>query len=121
MMRMKTAKTTGLSQMNGSAGGGAGGEWEVRPGGMLVQKRSPDSDRTSIPPPTIRVKVKYGSTHHEINISSQATFGKLFSLLFFDLVKKFKIFVLYCFCNNPDGSLGFVTVVAVQNLDVYSS
>ncbi|KAG6746424.1 hypothetical protein POTOM_050964 [Populus tomentosa] len=93
MMRMKTAKTTGLSQMNGgSAGGGAGGEWEVRPGGMLVQKRSPDSDRTSIPPPTIRVKVKYGSTHHEINISSQATF---------------------------DGSLGFVTVVAVQNLDVH--
>lgn len=82
MMRMKTAKTTGLSQMNGgSAGGGAGGEWEVRPGGMLVQKRSPDSDRTSIPPPTIRVKVKYGSTHHEINISSQATFGELKKML----------------------------------------
>lgn len=81
-MRMKTAKTTGLSQMNGgSAGGGAGGEWEVRPGGMLVQKRSPDSDRTSIPPPTIRVKVKYGSTHHEINISSQATFGELKKML----------------------------------------
>ncbi|KAB5525414.1 hypothetical protein DKX38_023163 [Salix brachista] len=84
MMRMKTAKTTGLSQMNGgSAGGGAaaGGEWEVRPGGMLVQKRSPDSDRASIPPPTIRVKVKYGSTHHEINISSQATFGELKKML----------------------------------------
>ncbi|KAJ6676184.1 BCL2-ASSOCIATED ATHANOGENE [Salix viminalis] len=84
MMRMKTAKTTGLTQMNGgSAGGGAaaGGEWEVRPGGMLVQKRSPDSDRTSIPPPTIRVKVKYGSTHHEINISSQATFGELKKML----------------------------------------
>ncbi|CAK7337167.1 unnamed protein product [Dovyalis caffra] len=86
MMRMKTAKTTGLSPMNGgSAGGGggpgAGGEWEVRPGGMLVQKRNPDSDRNSIPPPTIRVKVKYGSTSHEISISSQATFGELKKML----------------------------------------
>lgn len=79
-MRMKT-KTTGMSQMNGgSAGGGAESttsEWELRPGGMLVQKRS-DSDQNSIPPPTIRVRVKYGSTHHEINISSQASFGKLY-------------------------------------------
>lgn len=81
MMKMKT-KTTGLSQMKGSSAvGDAGGEprpmdWELRPGGMLVQKRTPDSDRESTPPPTIRVKVKYGSNYHEISISSQATFGK---------------------------------------------
>ncbi|KAJ6883111.1 BAG family molecular chaperone regulator 1-like [Populus alba x Populus x berolinensis] len=81
MMKMKTAKaTTGLSHMNGGSAGG-GGELEVRPGGMLVQKRDPDSDRTSIPPPTIRIKVKYGSTYHEINISSQATFGELKKML----------------------------------------
>ncbi|KAB5532402.1 hypothetical protein DKX38_019072 [Salix brachista] len=81
MMKMKTAKaTTGLSQMNGGSAGG-GGELEVRPGGMLVQKRDPDSDRTSVPPPTIRIKVKYGSTNHEINISSQATFGELKKML----------------------------------------
>ncbi|CAK9187211.1 unnamed protein product [Ilex paraguariensis] len=81
--------TTGLSTMNGSSGGadsgrnagGGGGrdngrEWEMRPGGMLVQKRGPDSDHNRVPPPpTIRVRVKYGSTYHEINISSQATFG----------------------------------------------
>lgn len=90
MMRMKT-KPTGLSTMNGgpraSGGGGGGGggesrsEWELRPGGMLVQKRNPDSDRSSIPPPTIRVRVKYGSTYHEININSQATFGELKKML----------------------------------------
>ncbi|KAF4371800.1 hypothetical protein F8388_023113 [Cannabis sativa] len=48
-------------------------EWELRPGGMLVQKRT-DSDHTKAPPPTIRVRVKYGSTYHDIYINSQATF-----------------------------------------------
>ncbi|XP_022765303.1 BAG family molecular chaperone regulator 1-like [Durio zibethinus] len=86
MMRMKT-KATGLSPVtNGGSAFGGGGEpaahdWELRPGGMLVQKRSPDSDRISIPPPTIRVRVKYGSIHHEISISSQATFGELKKML----------------------------------------
>ncbi|XVF09800.1 hypothetical protein REPUB_Repub07fG0128000 [Reevesia pubescens] len=47
---------------------------------MLVQKRT-DSDRISIPPPTIRVRVKYGSIYHEININSQATFGELKKML----------------------------------------
>ncbi|XP_062120515.1 BAG family molecular chaperone regulator 3 [Humulus lupulus] len=89
MMKMKN-KTPGpgLSQMNvGSAAAGAGAEpestpseWELRPGGMLVQKRS-DSDQTTAPPPTIRVRVKYGSTYHEIYINSQATFGELKKLL----------------------------------------
>ncbi|XP_065870300.1 BAG family molecular chaperone regulator 1 [Euphorbia lathyris] len=85
MMRMKT-KPTGLPHMNGGSiprggGGEAASEWEVRPGGMLVQKRNPDSDRSSIPPPTIRVRVKYGSTYHEMHINSQATFGELKKLL----------------------------------------
>ncbi|XP_050220813.1 BAG family molecular chaperone regulator 3 [Mercurialis annua] len=83
MMRMKT-KPTGLSHMNGGGGvrgGESGSEWELRPGGMLVQKRNPGSDRSSIPPPTIRLRVKYGSTYHELSISSQATFGELKKLL----------------------------------------
>ncbi|KAF6154416.1 hypothetical protein GIB67_028308 [Kingdonia uniflora] len=54
-------------------------EWEVRPGGMLVQKRTPESEKgVSLPPsPTIRVKVKYGSIYHQVYINSQATFGEL--------------------------------------------
>ena len=84
-MRIRN-KTNGFSTMNGgSAGGGAGGrgsraesgaaEWEMRPGGMLVQRRTIDSDLSSVAAPTIRVRVKYGSIYHEVNISSQATFG----------------------------------------------
>lgn len=88
MMRTK-AKMTELSTMNGSAAGGnvsrvgeAGDEWEVRPGGMLVQKRDAGSDRSSAPPPpTIRVRVKHGSTYHEISINSQASFGELKKML----------------------------------------
>uniref|UniRef100_A0A0E0LXM4 Ubiquitin-like domain-containing protein n=1 Tax=Oryza punctata TaxID=4537 RepID=A0A0E0LXM4_ORYPU len=57
--------------------------WEVRPGGMLVQKRSPDSDPPpgGAPVPTIRVKVKFNGVYHEIYINSQASFGELKKLL----------------------------------------
>lgn len=53
-------------------------KWEVRPGGMLVQKRDPDSGLGSSPVrvPTIRVKVKYAGVYHEVYISSQASFGE---------------------------------------------
>ncbi|KAI4347505.1 hypothetical protein L6164_008315 [Bauhinia variegata] len=81
MMRIKN-KTNGLNI--GSAVGGAEhapSEWELRPGGMLVQRRTADSDRNSAPAPTIRVRVKYGSIYHEVNISSQATFGELKKML----------------------------------------
>ncbi|XP_019154909.1 PREDICTED: BAG family molecular chaperone regulator 1-like [Ipomoea nil] len=76
MLRMKT-KTTSPAAANG---GGSANEWEMRPGGMLVQKRSPDSENLP-PPPNIRVRVKYGSIYHEISISSQATFGELKKML----------------------------------------
>ncbi|XWS16643.1 hypothetical protein CRYUN_Cryun34aG0108700 [Craigia yunnanensis] len=56
-------------------------ELEVRPGGMLVQKRDSSSHQSSVSVPTIRVRVKYGSTYHEIRISSQASFGELKKML----------------------------------------
>nr|DAD48014.1 TPA_asm: hypothetical protein HUJ06_017951 [Nelumbo nucifera] len=84
MMRMRT-KTTGMSPVNGITGNGVGGsevaDWELRPGGMLVQKRNPDSDGGAIPAHTIRVRVKHGSNYHEIYINSQASFGELKKLL----------------------------------------
>ncbi|KAM3259082.1 hypothetical protein ACQJBY_050711 [Aegilops geniculata] len=53
-------------------------EWEVRPGGMLVQKRDPDSDAPAgAPVPTLRLKVKFNGVSHEIYINSQASFGEL--------------------------------------------
>ncbi|XP_057475674.1 BAG family molecular chaperone regulator 2-like [Actinidia eriantha] len=78
MMRMKT-RTTGSPPVNGNSAGGEG-EWELTPGGMLVQKRT-DSDQNRATPPTIRVRVKYGSIYHEVNISSQASFGELKKML----------------------------------------
>jgi len=55
--------------------------WEVRPGGMLVQKRGgglPDDEPSPNvkPVPTIRVKVKHAGVTHEIYISSEASFGR---------------------------------------------
>ncbi|GMI99583.1 BCL-2-associated athanogene 1 [Hibiscus trionum] len=80
-----TTKATGLSPVKNGGGSGFGGggepaaqDWELRPGGMLVQK---DAGRNAIPPPTIRVRVKYRSIYHEININSQATFGELKKML----------------------------------------
>ncbi|CAN1332903.1 BAG family molecular chaperone regulator 1 [Linum perenne] len=57
-------------------------ELEIRPGGMLVQKRDPDSEPNLLTfpvVPMIRVKVKFGSSYHSVSISSQASFGKAFS------------------------------------------
>ncbi|CAI9775004.1 unnamed protein product [Fraxinus pennsylvanica] len=73
----------GYTRSNGAPptnGGGNNDAWELRPGGMLVQKRT-DSDENQAPPPTIRVRVKYGSIYHQIHISSQATFGELKKML----------------------------------------
>ncbi|KAK1321895.1 BAG family molecular chaperone regulator 1 [Acorus calamus] len=83
MMRTKAK----FAAMNGGGGSPAAKvveveSWEVRPGGMLVQKRNPDSEGGgSVPAPTIRVRVKYGSAYHEVLIGSQASFGELKKLL----------------------------------------
>ncbi|CAL0333240.1 unnamed protein product [Lupinus luteus] len=86
MMRARNGNNTnGLSSLmmnNGTRTELGSKEWEMRPGGMLVQTRTTDSDRNSMPPPpTIRVKVKFGSIYHEVNINSQATFGELKKML----------------------------------------
>ncbi|KAK9277416.1 hypothetical protein L1049_006959 [Liquidambar formosana] len=85
-MKPMNSKITGtmLSINKSSAGGGGGPDvmnWEIRPGGMLVQKRNSDSNPSSAPIPTIRVRVKCGSSFHEININSQASFGELKKML----------------------------------------
>uniref|UniRef100_A0A2P2K3A2 Ubiquitin-like domain-containing protein n=1 Tax=Rhizophora mucronata TaxID=61149 RepID=A0A2P2K3A2_RHIMU len=55
---------------------------EVRPGGMIVQRRSTsESNQISVAIPTIKVRVKFGSFYREIRISSQASFGELKKML----------------------------------------
>ncbi|KAH1105986.1 hypothetical protein J1N35_009754 [Gossypium stocksii] len=53
-------------------------KWELRPGGMLVQKR----DRVDASSgPMIKIKVSHGSYHHDITVPAQSTFGDLKKVL----------------------------------------
>ncbi|EPS70571.1 hypothetical protein M569_04192, partial [Genlisea aurea] len=73
----RTMRTGFISQLDNGGGGAGEKEWELRPGGMLVQKRAAHRDFASM----ILVRVKYGSIYHEIHIRSQATFGELKKML----------------------------------------
>ncbi|XP_061347222.1 BAG family molecular chaperone regulator 4-like [Gastrolobium bilobum] len=53
-------------------------DWELRPGGMLVQKRQPLESSSS---PMIKIKVSHGSNHHEVTVPAQSTFGHLKGVL----------------------------------------
>ncbi|KAL7211321.1 hypothetical protein ACSBR2_014236 [Camellia fascicularis] len=53
-------------------------EWEMRPGGMLVQKRTDNSDPQA---PNLRIRVAHGTIRYEISLSSQSTFGEMKKLL----------------------------------------
>ncbi|KAL3829538.1 hypothetical protein ACJIZ3_018340 [Penstemon smallii] len=77
-----------LSGGNGGGGGGAanggGGsataeiKWELRPGGMLVQKRECKENANEL---TITIRVSTVSQSHDISILATATFGDLKILL----------------------------------------
>jgi L,D-peptidoglycan transpeptidase YkuD (ErfK/YbiS/YcfS/YnhG family) len=47
-------------------------EWEMRPGGMLVQKRTGKPDT---PVASLRLRIAYGALRYDIYVSSMATFG----------------------------------------------
>ncbi|KAG8054288.1 hypothetical protein GUJ93_ZPchr0001g31468 [Zizania palustris] len=55
-------------------------EWEVRPGGLLVQKRRSPEDDDGVSSPgadAILVRVSTGWQWHDVSIDSTATFGDL--------------------------------------------
>uniref|UniRef100_A0A453C860 Ubiquitin-like domain-containing protein n=5 Tax=Triticinae TaxID=1648030 RepID=A0A453C860_AEGTS len=75
----RSSSSCSSSSDNGSdAGGirGAGGsgeiEWEVRPGGMLVQRRDGRGDVE-----VITVRVATGYSWHDVSIGATCTFGEL--------------------------------------------
>ncbi|KAF2316751.1 hypothetical protein GH714_042092 [Hevea brasiliensis] len=53
-------------------------DWEMRPGGMLVQKRN---EKIDVPPAILRLRIAYGALRYEILVDAQATFGELKKLL----------------------------------------
>ena len=67
--------TAGSSSSSDGGDAGSGGrgeiEWEVRPGGMLVQKREgrPDVE-------VITVRVATGFSWHDVSIGATCTFGE---------------------------------------------
>ncbi|KAJ6803582.1 BAG family molecular chaperone regulator 4 [Iris pallida] len=50
-------------------------DWELRPGGMVVQRRDDDEDVAD--GPTIRIKVHHDTSHHDLSVPAQSTFGEL--------------------------------------------
>jgi len=56
-------------------------EWEMRPGGMLVQRRENGGDEDG--GPLIKIKVSYGSSLHEFTVPWQSTFGISYWVLAF--------------------------------------
>ncbi|KGN65887.1 BAG family molecular chaperone regulator 3 [Cucumis sativus] len=69
-----SSSTTSSSPSSSTRAGDEPVEWEMRPGGMLVQKRT---DKSESPPPTLHLRVAFGAVRVEISISSKATFGEL--------------------------------------------
>ncbi|KAF8715122.1 hypothetical protein HU200_027676 [Digitaria exilis] len=79
LFRRSSSKSSTTSSSSSSDGGdvGAGGgrgeiKWEVRPGGMLVQKRDGRADAE-----VITVRVATGFSWHDVSIGATCTFGEL--------------------------------------------
>jgi hypothetical protein len=85
--RNKNSDNNGGSNVNSNVA-----ELELRPGGMIVQKRNSDVSKNSSS--IIKIKVKHGSSYHQIHISSHASFGT-FIFYFFALNILILIFIHY--------------------------
>ncbi|PPS00055.1 hypothetical protein GOBAR_AA20614 [Gossypium barbadense] len=72
MKRLSSSKRVVSNEVKGDI------EWELRPGGMLVQKRNM-ADAASAP--MIKIKVSHGSYHRDIVVPAQSTFGDLKGVL----------------------------------------
>ncbi|AQK80106.1 protein binding protein [Zea mays] len=86
-VKLGAAKEAPATVAAAASGGKVSAEevWEVRPGGMLVQKRGGAADDEPSPGVkpvrTIRVKAKHAGVTHEIYVSSEASFGELKKLV----------------------------------------
>ncbi|XP_022148328.1 uncharacterized protein LOC111017008 [Momordica charantia] len=71
-MRRWSSKATPSDEFRGHV------DWELRPGGMIVQKRNAGSGSDpSSSERLIKIKVSHGTSHHLITLDSHSTFGDL--------------------------------------------
>ncbi|XP_010929986.1 BAG family molecular chaperone regulator 3 [Elaeis guineensis] len=71
--RSSKLSSSSSSVVTGGCGGGVNIEWEMRPGGMLVQKREGGKGDEEV----ITVRVSTGSYWHDISIGATSTFGEM--------------------------------------------
>lgn len=75
----RRSSSKGSSSDGDAAGSARGGEieWEVRPGGMLVQKRDDGRGHVDV----ITVRVATGFSWHDVSVVATCTFGELKAVL----------------------------------------
>ncbi|EYU34767.1 hypothetical protein ABFS82_11G133300 [Erythranthe guttata] len=88
MIKLRSKMFYRCSSKLGSGGGGGGGaathvgggeiKWELRPGGMLVQKRESNENSGEV---MITIRVSTVSKWHDISVQPTSTFGELKILL----------------------------------------
>lgn len=109
MMKLKSKRFhRSLSKFRGGGGGNNGDKepcggttaeeikWELRPGGMLVQKRGVDGQSVQ-KEGLIMVRVTNGSQWHDISIQSTSTFGTFKSTMFLCISFMFILKLIKCF------------------------
>ncbi|KAE9606023.1 putative molecular chaperone regulator BAG-1 [Lupinus albus] len=73
MKKISASKSAASDVIKGSI------DWELKPGGMLVQKRQQPLESSASP--MIKIMVSHGSYYHDINVPAQSTFGHVKSVL----------------------------------------
>lgn len=102
--KKKGINSNSNSNNNNSIGDNREIEWELRPGGMLVQKRDINGDQeASSGHVMIKISVSHASYHHHITVPSHCTFGNVlyfatqdqpFFLLLFSYKNFFSVFLM---------------------------
>ncbi|GMN54561.1 hypothetical protein TIFTF001_023687 [Ficus carica] len=77
-MSRNYSKTTSSNKVEVEVEAEAEIKWEMRPGGMLVQKRIGAPDVSA---PNLRLQIAFGALRYQISVSSQATFGEVKKVL----------------------------------------
>lgn len=92
-------------------------DWELRPGGMLVQRREDDDDAAAAASrgPIITIHVSHGSDHHVLSLPAHSTFGIASSPLHFILMNFTVNYSIICVVIELfEGFVGIVRVFFFQ-------